>query len=94
MNIENYEFIDTLFKTRFHYTLTNKKSNKQLIITIVGIANCINLGEKKNLGKFSNDENKEKYSITLQESFYLKDNHELLNRISSKFLCGKRIYVD
>lgn len=87
--IENYEFIDMRFKTRFHYILTNKKSNKQLFVTFVGFANCVNLGEKWNLGKFSNDENKTKYSTTLQEIFYLEDNHELLNQISSKFYVGR-----
>jgi hypothetical protein len=42
LNIENYEFIEMQFKTRFHYTLTNKKSNKKLFVTFVGTANSIN----------------------------------------------------
>jgi hypothetical protein len=58
------------FKTRFHYTLTNKKSNKQLFVTFVGIANCVNLKENGDLGKFNNYENKTKYSTTLQNNFY------------------------
>jgi hypothetical protein len=89
LNIENYEFIEMWFKTRFHYTLTNKKTNKQLFVTFVGIANCVNLREKGNLGKFINDEDKAKYSTTLQKNFYLEDNHELLNQISSKFYVGR-----
>jgi hypothetical protein len=67
------------FKTRFHSTLANKESKKKLFVIFVGTANYVNLREKKNLGKFSNDESKANYSITLQENLYLKDYHEFLN---------------
>ncbi len=69
MNIENYEFIKMGFKIGFHSTLANKESKKKLFVTFVGIANYVNFGEKGNLGKFSNDKIKAKYSITLQEIF-------------------------
>jgi hypothetical protein len=88
LNIENYEFIKMGFKIRFRSTLANKESKKKKIVTFVGIANYVNLGEKGNSGKFSNDKIKAKYSITLQEIFYLEDYHELLNQISSKFYVG------
>jgi hypothetical protein len=67
------------FKIGFHSTLASKESKKKLFVSFVGIANYVNLGEKGNLGNFSNDESKAKYSITLQENFYLKYYHELLN---------------
>jgi len=76
------------FKIGFHSTLANKESKKKLFVTFVGIANYVNLGENGNFGKFSNDKIKAKYSITLQEIFYLEDYHELLNQISSKFYVG------
>jgi hypothetical protein len=38
LNIENYEFIEMGFKTRFHSTLANTESKKKLFVTFVGIA--------------------------------------------------------
>jgi hypothetical protein len=67
------------FKIRFHSTLANKESKKEFKFFFVGIANYVNLGKKRNLRKFNNDESKAKHSITLQDSFYLDDYYELLN---------------
>jgi len=92
LNIENYEFIKMGLKTRFHSTLASKESKKELFVIFVGIANYVNLGEKRNLKKFNNDENKAKHSITLQESFYLDDYYELINQLSSKFLWEENLY--
>jgi hypothetical protein len=88
-NIEIYEFIKLGFKTRFHSTLGNKAKNKELFVTFIGIANYVNLGDRGDLGKFSNDESKTNHFVTLQESFYLENYHELLNQISSIFYVGR-----
>jgi hypothetical protein len=49
----------------FHSTLWNNTTNSELFFSLIGKAQYVDLGEKGNLGKFSIEENKAKFTIFL-----------------------------
>jgi hypothetical protein len=85
LNLENPTWRCLSIGTRFHSTLWNTSTNRELFFSTIGEVRYVDIGKKGNLRKISNDEAYIKLSITLSKNAYLEDYRKLINDLTQEW---------